>query len=241
MEQINQELLRAMHTPTDGLTLDDLKANRELHGKLTGCSYYTSSNGMMYNSNTVLHISLTLQDGAQQITYISKAAFQPTTKTVYKLNQDALASVQELAEQENLAAWSALKYHNQFQCMDYSSSASISLYYDDRSVGGSPYAHFSIDVDAACQHGGGDVVQRFRNLLEAAVKDAEVISTETTGHSAGFMMGMGMMDVTSPTPAQDGAWNCKCCGKTGNTSKFCPECGSRRDADLSAEQRKDTQ
>ena len=207
MKQMNQELMRTMHTAADGLSLDGLTANSEPHGKLIGCSYYASSNGMMYNSNTVLNISLTLQDGAQQITYTSKAAFHPTTKTVYKLKQDTLAALQELAEQENLVAWSALKYHNQFQCTDYSSSAKISLYFDDRRVGGSPYAHFSIDVDAACQHGGGDVVNRFRNLLEDAVKDAEVISTETTENSAGFMMGMGMMDGTPSATAQDGAWN----------------------------------
>jgi hypothetical protein len=229
MEQMAQDFLQKMNTPADGLTLEDVKNRHEPHGRLIGCAYFAHSNGMMFNSNTLLDTSLMLVDGEQQISSTVKAAFQPTIKTVYRLKQDALAVVQALVEQENLAAWSALKYHNMFQCTDYSSSAKISLDFDDRSVGGAPRVYVSIDVDAACQHGGGDVITRFRELLDDAVKDAEVISSETGENPSGFMMGMGMMGVSAPPPA--GSWKCKSCGKEGNTSKFCPECGTRRETE----------
>ena len=89
---------------------------------------------LICNSNTLLDISVVLTDGVLKISYTNKPAFQPTSTTVYQPKQDVLATLQELIERENLAAWSALEYHNPFPCTDSSSSASISLHFDDRSI-----------------------------------------------------------------------------------------------------------
>ena len=44
-------------------------------------------------------------------------------------------------------------------------------------------------------------------------------------------IGQSMVGAVAPIPATD-AWNCAC-GKTGITSKFCPDCGAKRPEDPS--------
>ena len=56
METMCQDFLERMNTPADGLTLEEVKARNEVHGKLTSCSYNASSQGMAFNSNTLLSI-----------------------------------------------------------------------------------------------------------------------------------------------------------------------------------------
>jgi hypothetical protein len=235
MSQVSQEFMRRMQAAAaKGPTLDEVRSKNVLHGKLIGCSYYASSSGMMYNSNTLLNISVSLIDGVQKILYTEKKAFQSTTATVYQPKQDVLAAIQELAERENLSAWSVLEYHDPFPCTDYSSSASVSLSFDDSSVGGMSRTSVSINVDAACQHGGGGVIQEFRNILETAVQDAEVLSQKVTEAPAYGLGIMGML-TAPPSPAApvhdtilpDSAWKCECCGHDSNTGRFCTECGAK--------------
>ena len=234
MSQMSQEFMRKMQAAAaKGPTLEEVKSKRVAHGKLKTCSYYASSHGMAYNSNTLLNISVSLSNGVQRIAYVEKQAFQHTVRTEYQLKQDVLAAVQALAERENLAEWSVLEYHDPFQCTDYSSSASITLTFDDRSVGGNQNVITVINVDAACQHGGGDVIQEFRNILETAVLDAEVLSRREFGTSNEALGMMGMM-MFQPQPAEvpdtkrpDGAWECKSCGCDSNTGRFCAECGAK--------------
>ncbi len=240
MEEMSKDFLARMQAAAaHGPTLEEVKANPTPHGKLVSCSYYASSQGMMYNSNSLLNISAALLDGVQKITCTDKPAYQSTTLTVYLPKQDVLAAVQALAERENLAAWSALEYHNPFQCTDYSSSASISLTFDDRSVGGSGSTYIHISIDAACQHGGGDVVQEFRNILETAMLDAEVLSRQVTEAST---FGLGLLTAADlqaaaagsfPNTIHPGAWKCPKCGCASNTGKFCTECGHPKEPEAS--------
>ena len=215
MEEMSTDFIRMMQAAAaEGPSLEDVKSNPVLHGKLVGCSYYSSSSGnyfsssggTQFNSNTLLDISVILIDGVLKISYSNKQAFQPTNTTVYQPKQDVLATLQEFIERENLAAWSALKYHNPFPCTGYSSSASISLHFDDRSIGGNNHVREVISVDAACQYGGCDVIQQFRNILETAVQDADVLSVTTSeSPMSGFLGVMGAQ--SSCTPVQEkSAW-----------------------------------
>ena len=139
----------------------------------------------------------------------------------------------ELVEQENLSAWSVLKYHDPYSRTDCVSEATLTLYFDDREIGGEAASMVSINVSAAYQHGGGDVIDRFYSILEDTVKDAEVLK-EVKGVSA---MDLGMMSMlyipdeppaqTAPSVPPEGAWQCKTCGYTANTGRFCTECGAR--------------
>ncbi|MBR6070233.1 MAG: hypothetical protein IKP78_06565 [Ruminococcus sp.] len=236
MEEMCQDFMRKMQAAAaKGPSLEDVRADMTPHGRLVSCSYYASSSGMQCNSNTLLDISVIVADGVQRISYTNKPAFQSQTVTVYKPKQDVLAAVQELTERENLAAWSALEYHDPFPCTDCSSSTSVSLTFDDSSVGGKSSVRKTINVDAACQHGGGDVIQQFRDILETAVQDSEVLSKteyDTPNAGLGFMGIMGMLG-TPPTPAletdlPDGAWRCGKCGCASNTGRFCTECGAKK-------------
>ena len=241
METMCQDFLERMNRPADGLTLEEVKARNEVHGKLTSCSYNASSQGMAFNSNTLLSISVSEAGDPHRIIYVSKECMQPTVTTIYRTSEDILAKIQELAERENLTAWSVLKYNNPFPCTDYSSSASISLNFDDTSVGGHAGVYVSIDVSAACQHGGGDVVKEFRNILESAAENAEVISRKESASPSMVMgLGMGMIyngssDTTDQTSekspaashASDDTWKCAECGAEMTGVKFCTQCGAK--------------
>lgn len=221
MEEMCKDFLAKMQAAAaKDPSLEEVKSKHVPHGKLVGCSYYASSSGMQYNSNTLLNISVVLTDGVQKISYVNKPAFQSTTATVYQPKQDILETLQALVERENLAAWSALEYHNPFQCTDYSSSASITLTFDDTSVGGVSRTSVSINVDAACQHSGGDVIQEFRDILETIMQDAEVLSQEVTEAP---VYGLGMMGMMA-------AWKCPNCGCDTNTGKYCTECGTKNES-----------
>ena len=234
MEEMCKKFLSELQAASGGPTLEEVKSRHIPHGRLVGCSYHASSCGMMYNSDTLLYITVSLRNGQQQIAYTEKQAFQPTIRTEYIPNQDVLAALNELVERENLAAWSVLEYHDPFKCTDYSSSASIDLRFDDSSLGGSKSALAVIKVSAACQHGGGDVIQQFRNILETAVQNAKVLSStkfETANAALGMMGMMAMPPQSAEVPETvlpDGAWKCPNCGFDSNTGKFCVECGTKR-------------
>ncbi|SEL51881.1 hypothetical protein SAMN02910353_02804 [Ruminococcus sp. YRD2003] len=198
MEEMSKTFMEKMQAAAaKGPSLEEVKAVLTPHGKLVRCSYFASSCGMAFNSNTLLDISVVLADGVQKISYTEKKAFHPTVATVYIPKQDVLAEVQALVERENLAAWSALEYHDPFQCTDYSSSASISLNFDDSPIGGRKSVRAVVNVSAACQHGGGEVIQQFRDILETAVQDAEDVSRTESGSS---MLGLGMMGMLTSPP-----------------------------------------
>lgn len=242
MEHIAQMFngFMAMEQEKHTNVIEELKKTPTPHGKLVGCSYYAYSSEMTYNSNSILSISVRIENGEQIVRCESKPAFQSCTKSVCKPNHDVLAAVQELVERENLAAWSALKYKNPFQMCDYSSSSSIGLTFDDSSIGGSSIQSVSIDIAAACQFGGEDVIADFRDLLKAASEGAEILSLQTVDTRSGIGM-MNMMGGTpqqntmtptepkEPTPIPDGAWKCSCGAIV--QSRFCPECGRMRTQD----------
>lgn len=234
MEQMYSGFMALMQEDhTDGKVIEELKKTPMPHGKLVSCSYNMYVLGMQYNSDTRLNISLSLVDDVQQITYEKKEAFRSASVLVCRPKQDVLAMLGELVEQENLSAWSALKYHDPYPRTDFSSETSLSLYFDDREIGGQANVKALVNVNAAFQYGGGDVINRFFSILEDAVKDAEVLK-EVKGVSA---MNLGMMSMlyipdeppaqTAPPAPPEGAWQCKTCGYTANTGRFCTECGAR--------------
>jgi len=233
MEQMSSKSLAKMQEQhTDGITIEQLKKRPVPHGKLVGCSYYAYTTAMQFNSDTMVNISVSLVNGVQHISYKKKEAFCSASALLCRPNQDVLAMLGELAGQENMAAWSELKYHEQFQRTDWSSGASLTLFFDDRETGGGAETKVMIDVNAAYQCGGGAVIKRFYSILEDAVKDAQVLK-EVKGARPNFgMMSMLYIPDEPPAPAAPseppaGAWQCKNCGFTANTGKFCTECGSR--------------
>ena len=226
MEQMYSGFMALMQgNHPDGKEIEKLKKTPIPQGKLVGCSYDSYAVGMQFNSNFRLYISVSLVDDVQQITYEKKEPFCPVSMLICRPKQDVLGMLGKLVEQENLSAWSALKYHDPFPRTDCFSEVSLTLYFDDREIGGEAASMVSINVSAAIQHGGGDVINRFYSILEDTVKDAEA--------RPNFGM-MGMLYIPDEPPAQtappvppEGAWQCKTCGYTANTGRFCTECGAR--------------
>ncbi|MBR1459558.1 MAG: hypothetical protein IJ595_09290 [Oscillospiraceae bacterium] len=234
MEQMYSGFMALMQgNHLDGKEIEELKKTPIPHGKLVGCSYDSYAVGMQFNSNFRLYISVSLVEDVQQITYEKKEPFCPVSMLICRPKQDVLGMLGELVEQENLSAWSALKYHDSFPRTDCFSEVSLTLYFDDREIGGEASSMVSINVSAAIQHGGGDVINRFYSILEDTVKDAEVLK-EVKGVSAMNLGMMSMLYIPDEPPAQtappvppEGAWQCKTCGYTANTGRFCTECGAR--------------
>ena len=234
MEQMYSGFMALMQgNHPDGKKIEELKKTRIPHGKLVGCSYDSYACGMQFNSNTWLNISVSLVDDVQQIKYEKKEPFCSGSMIVCRPKQDVLAMLSELVEQENMSAWSVLKYHDPYSRTDCVSEATLTLYFDDREIGGEAASMVSINVSAAYQHGGGDVIDRFYSILEDTVKDAEVLK-EVKGVSAMDLGMMSMLYIPDEPPAQtappvppEGAWQCKTCGYTANTGRFCTECGAR--------------
>ena len=234
MEQMYSGFMALMQgNNPDGKMIEELKKTPIPHGKLVSCSYDSYACGMQFNSNTWLNISVSLVDDVQQIRYEKKEPFCSESMIVCRPKQDVLAMLSELVEQENMSAWSVLKYHDPYSRTDCISEATLTLYFDDREIGGEAEAEVKINVSAAYQNGGGDVIDRFYSILEDTVKDAEVLK-EVKGVSAMNLGMMSMLYIPDEPPAQtappvppEGAWQCKTCGYTANTGRFCTECGAR--------------
>ena len=218
---------------TEYPTIEELKAVKTPHGGLVGCSYSASSNGMMYNSNTLYYISLDKTDEGQVITVRKKESLCSETQSVYKTTEDVLAKISVLAERENMSAWGGLKYRQEYIVYDYSSSCGLTLYYDDTALGGYKKTPVNINADAVFQQGGGDVVKEFVAILEEGVNSAEFISENAPEPNTPNVF--GNLSIFRPEPDEKppaaGSWRCPCCGCDTNTGRFCCECGSIRPQD----------
>lgn len=199
---------------------------KEEHDILTSCSLSYSSSGMMYNSNTSDYTFIERKGDEQIITHTVKPAFQGETKKVYRAATDVLAEVKALVDKHNMGAWSQLEYVQEYVVYDYSSSAGMALYFDDRALGGTPYETKHINIQAVRQQGAGDIVDEYRKILEDAEAKAELIEEIAGENKSSPMMGlMGMGMVPQP---QAGCWVCPECNYNKNSGKFCCECGRKK-------------
>lgn len=206
-------------------SLSEVKAAVEKHDILTGCSLSYHSSGMMFNSTSSDYISVDLKDGEVKITHTVKLPFQEEKTTIYRATTDVLGEVRKLVDRENMAAWDKLKYFQEYVVLDQSSSSGMSLYFDDRSLGGKPYEIKHINLDAVRQQGAGNVEKEYSSILHDAINAAKVIEIKESENPNGTMfMGMGMMS-EGPAP---GCWKCPECNYNKNEGKFCTECGRKK-------------
>lgn len=174
----------------------------EVHGTLLRCADNRSHSGMMVNSNAYHSISIQ-RDGEQQIIETrDKEEFRDPQAAKYLAADDVLAEIKAFIDRENFAAMSELKEQpSPFgHPTDMSSSSSISLRFDDSSLGGSRFVLKTIFPAALRWNGVGDLAEEFHTLLTAAVENATLI------------------------PFPEGSWICKVCGTPGNTEDTCSNC-----------------
>lgn len=77
----------------------------------------------------------------------------------------------------------------------------------------------------------GGVINMTRDAMAPIMGESQKVG-EGFGNVVNGGVGGGTAPAVEPAPAPavpaEGAWNCPNCGKTGITSRFCPDCGAAR-------------
>lgn len=218
--------------PEDGHlpSLEEVRAKEENHGPLTEVQWSTSRSGMMRGDLSRSSLRLYRENGEGRLTSADMPAFKAETIRTYSVGDEVFRKMQELADRENLAAWSFLKPdpEKQLFAYDVSVSTDISLTFDDSSLGAKYPVTRSIGREAAVMAGGEEVWDEVHDLLSSCVVPENLIRTDTKANPYSPLTGKYGAGPAETAPAADGTWTCPECGKTGNTTKFCPECGTRQ-------------
>ncbi len=226
-------------------TIKDCREMKETHGPVVAVETHGFSMGMMYGSNqtTIRTIEkIPDKEGMVRVTVRKQAGDKPEVSESRECASDVFEKIQAISEKENLPCWHYVRRYpskpdNRPVVMDYSSSYSISLFYDDSLITGHPKTKRTLD-DNISYLGGAEVVNALRELVTGCVETAG-ISLEMPQMTL-FDQARGMPVTADPKPlfpigsmtmaaAPSTAWTCKNCGKTGLSSKFCPECGNARE------------
>ena len=229
--------------PEDGHypTLKEVREKKEEHGPLISVTMSSSSSGMMMGSYAKSSLELSRADGEGRLVHMDMKVYEPVITSVYSAEDEAFEKMQAIADRENLAAWSFLREDPDKKMIvyDYSSSAGITLVFDDTSVGGSPMETRKIDYGAVSQQGGDEVWKEISDLLYGCIDPGKLLKTEQEPNpyrnpftSSGPAVPPVSSDAGTPsfayTVREDGTWTCPACGYSENEGRFCAECGSTR-------------
>ena len=215
----------------------------EQHGPLIGFSLDYCSHSMIAGGGSSNSDRLDWnKDGTVTLTsYYSGGGKNSNFK--YKVKPEIAQKMRDYVTEKNLARLSKedIKTPVMFDCF---TSASFSMTFDDSSLGGSPCEVCHINCGPA-----GMAFRTIENELSGILKECretgECVLNELneTGNGIWGILGqfapaptqpgaapspvpMQPAPVPSPAPAQSGdTWTCSHCGYSGNSGKFCPQCG----------------
>ena len=244
-------------------SLKECREIKEEHGPVTAVETYHFSSGMMINSNqTTKQLIEKTGDGIVRVTVTKKAGNLPeASDSKDGIVSDIFDKIQEISDRENLPGWEYacidpdIPVDRSMIPLDYSSSASLTVMYDDSLITGVPRARRTIG-DSCCKMGGDKVDREISEMVRDVVGKADLkvdmpgqnlydmcggmpVTATAPDPVMGFMgmcmgMKMGGNDIPkTPAPADNdtvkaddkGPWDCKNCGQTGLTGKFCYNCG----------------
>ncbi|SCW31238.1 hypothetical protein SAMN02910456_00474 [Ruminococcaceae bacterium YRB3002] len=245
-------------------TLKECREIREDHGPVVAIETSFFSMGMMYGSNQT--VTQTVEkvpghDGEVLVTVEKKAGNKPDIARDSKtITSDIFGKVQEISDRENLPGWDyaaidpSIPVDRSMMPLDYSSSSSITITYDDSLITGVPCVRRTIG-ESACKLGGKEVDRMLSEMVSECVAESginvampqpsfipvAVTPPGTEGGSQPMMGFWGMMqaqeaaaktgnnETGATTDTADTApnepWTCSNCGQTGVTGKFCYNCG----------------
>ena len=232
----------------------EIEAAVEPHGPLRSVRYSLSSHGMMAGTGSSSGREIEWKNDGTVILKSTTSGNGRNTETEYKIEPDIAQKLIDFVEQEKIAAIAKLDIKKPL-VYDCFTSSSITLIYDDRSVGGVPYKHVTLDCGPA-RMTFKSIEDKISDLLDEIEASGECIKSEmheTPGTVPGFMgmkQMMNMIDKNSEpkdepplvmmglVPCDPDAgkrnqnpsekWVCKC-GQE-NTGKFCSECGEPKPA-----------
>ena len=234
-------------------TLNQCRAMKEEHGPVVAVETSFSSSGMMYGSNrSVVQLVEKVEgvDGTVRVTVRMKAGNEPEASDSRELRSGILTKVQEISDRENLPCWHyasidpSIPVDRSMIPLDYSSSGCVNIYYDDSLITGCPRVKRTIG-ESACKMGGDEVSSLLSKMVGDCVAGSGVdVKMPEVKYQEFSPLGMGADPSLTNAfkgimPAQkaavaaqtvqrdaDGTWTCSECGQTGNTGKFCPNCGN---------------
>ncbi|MBP5261033.1 MAG: hypothetical protein J6Z43_02755 [Clostridiales bacterium] len=240
-------------------TLKECRYIREEHGPVVAVETYFFSCGMMYNSNqTTKQLIEKTGDGLVRVTIRKKAGnLDEVSESRDNIKSDIFERIQEISDRENIPGWEYacidpnIPVDRSMMPLDYSSSSSLTVMYDDTLITGAPRIRRTIG-ESACKLGGAEVDKEISELVRDCVgladikldmpgqnlfemigsTPATVGVTPSMGPFAGMqqaqMQAMAQTMAQSPsTMGESGEWTCSC-GTTGLTAKFCYNCGGPR-------------
>ena len=235
-------------------TLNQCRAMKEEHGPVVAVETSFSSSGMMYGSNqSVVQLveKVTGDDSMVRVTVRKKAGNEPEASDSRELRSGILTKVQEISDRENLPCWHyacidpSIPVDRSMIPLDYSSHGCVNIYYDDSLITGCPRIKRTIG-ESACKMGGKEVDSLLSKMVSDCVTESGVdVKMPDVKMQVFSNLGMeqdpllvnafaGMRKAQEAFAAAgtqavqrdaDGTWTCSECGQTGNTGKFCPNCG----------------
>lgn len=228
-----------------------LEAADEPHGPLREFCYSLSSHGMMAGSSSGNSRSVSWKEDGTVIYRTGSYGGGRNTEFEYKITPETAKKISDFVTDSHLAALSKMDIPT-VTMFDNFTSATISMVFDDRSVGGDAYNSFHLNCGPA-HYTFKSLEDTISELLKECEETGECIKSEVRESENAFggffnVLGMGM-DPAKCTPLADfdgmkqaqenmtkaaiastaasgGNWTCKC--GSVNTGKFCPECGQPR-------------
>ena len=193
-----------------------IEAAVEPHGPLTEVSYNLSSHGMMAGSSSGISRKVTWNSDGTAIYHVNSYGGS-SAKCEYKITPEMAKKISDYVTDKRIAALAKMDIPTAVM-FDNFTSASISMTFDDSSIGGDKYNSVCLN----CGPAGltfKTIEDGLYELFEECAKTGECIKNETTqmddGPFANFnrMIQMNMMGVTAPDPldgmkkAQEEAFN----------------------------------
>ena len=231
---------------------EELEAADEPHGPLREFSYNLSSHGMMAGTSSGSSRSVIWNKGGTIIYRFSSYGCGSRTEREYKIAPETAEKIRSFVVDKRLAALSKLDIPNAGMCDNFTSST-ISMEFDDSSIGGDAYSSCHIYCGAASST-FKTIEDGIKELFDECEATGECIKdkTEETGNPFGNVMGTppsmfnmqnipvatvnpfdgikqmqeNMAKAATESASSTGPWTCTCGSE--NTGKFCPNCGGPR-------------
>lgn len=216
-ELYQEKIMKPYHEAKQAQREKAIEAAAEPHGPLTKISYNLSSHGMMAGSSSGISRKVTWNSDGTAIYHVNSYGGGSSTEFEYKITPEMAKKVSDYVTDKRIAALAKMDIPTAVM-FDNFTSASISMTFDDSSIGGDKYNSVCLN----CGPAGltfKTIEDGLYELFEECAKTGECIKNETTqmddGPFANFnrMIQMNMMGVTAPDPldgmkkAQEEAFN----------------------------------
>ena len=206
-----------------------MESEKEIHGRLIEFSYGISRSGMMMGSGFYLSQSLRWENSQRIVLTVTSSGSGKRTLAEYEIPPEAAEKIERFVLDRDLAEVSKIEFPKELIAYDDVTSATISMTFDDREVGGLPYTVRKIYCPSSGTFFGALEKEAQEKINECRAAGKLIRSEETVDQGSLNPFALRPEKPADlPVFSADGTWRCPECGSEGNTGRFCPECGSPR-------------